>query len=72
VPQIPRPARDSRPGVAFQQGAGFRLEILIEFWRTSAAVIVVATVLGIRARSAAEKSDGRAEGALIESRSYVK
>lgn len=35
VPQIPRPARDSRPGVALQQSAGLRLEILIEFSRTS-------------------------------------
>jgi len=50
VPQIPRPTRDTRSGVALQQGAGFRLEILIEFWRTSTtAVVVAATVPGIRA-----------------------
>lgn len=35
VPQIPRSARDSRPGVALQQSAGLWLEILIEFSRTS-------------------------------------
>lgn len=69
VPQIPRATCDTRPGVALEQGAGLRLEILIEFWRTLGSHRVQNTCSIECTEKGARR---RADGALIKSRSYVK